>query len=78
VIDVFEPFEVGACDSTSIEEQVWADNNSLGEKVFLSGEGGRSIGTFSYDFALELVHIAFVNTLFNGSWNENIACLLHE
>lgn len=47
VIDVLQPFEVRAGNSTSIHQKIGAHNNSLLGKNFFSSESGWAVGTFN-------------------------------
>merc|ERR1712166_308298 len=78
VIQVLEPLEVRAGDTTPVGQHVGDNNNSLGVKNFSSHESSGTIGTFEDDFALELVGVVLVDSLLLGSGDEDVTRHLHE
>ena len=53
VVKIFQPFEEGNSDTTSIDVQVWNDKNVSVDKNFVSSWSCWSICSFSDDLSLE-------------------------
>jgi hypothetical protein len=78
VIEVLQPLEVGAGDTTTVDEHVRGDDDSTGGEVSLSGVSGGSVSTFKDSFAVKRVNITVVNGLLSGSRDETVTLLAHE
>jgi hypothetical protein len=78
MLQVLEPFEVRAGDTTTVGEKIrGAHNSALGENL-LSSVGSRAVSTFKDSFNLNLAGVLFMKRLFNGSGDKEISLLLHE
>jgi len=61
VVNVLQPFKIGAGHTTSIAEEIGADDDTFLDENFLSGKCGGSISSLNNDFALEIGCIALVD-----------------
>lgn len=78
MVQVLEPLEVGAGNTTTVCQHVWhGDDTSLQKRLF-SEESGWTVSSFHDDFALKIVTVVFVNGLLFGSWDEDITFHLHK
>lgn len=75
MIEVLEPLEVRAGDTTSVDEHIWGTDNSLSLEDLLSLEGGWTISSFKNSFDLDLVSIASVKRFLNSSWDHAVSLL---
>lgn len=78
VLEVLQPLEVGASDTSTIGKHVGDDNDTLFFKDFFSHVGGRSIGTFKNNFALKFMSVILVDGFFFCSRYQKVAGLFHE
>jgi len=78
VIEILQPFEVGAGDTTTVDEHIGGDNDSTLEERVLSGVSGGTVGTFEDGLAVERVNITLVDRLLGGSGDETVTRLAHE
>jgi hypothetical protein len=78
VVDVLKPLEVRAGNTTTVDQEIGADNNASAGEFLLSSESCGTITSFDYDFALELGSVVLVNRFLSSSRNKDIALLLHE
>jgi len=78
VIEVLQPFEVGAGNTTSVNEHIGSNHDSTGSEVGLSRESGGSVSAFEDGFALERVNVTVVDGLLSGSGDETVTRLAHE
>jgi len=78
VIEVLQPFEVGAGDTTSVDEHVRGNRDSTGTEFDLSSVSGGSVGTFEDGFAVKRIHVTVVDGLLGGSGDETVTRLAHE
>jgi len=78
VIEVLQPLEVGAGDTTTVDEHVRCNDDSTCGEVSLSGVSGGSVSTFEDSFAVKGVDITVVNGLLSGSRDETVTLLAHE
>lgn len=79
VVKVLQPFEEGNSDTTTVDEHVGDDQAiSTLEKDLVGSWGSRSVGSFSNDFSLDAVSVSFVDSLFTGSRDEDVAFFEHE
>jgi len=70
VIQVLQPFEVRAGDTTAVHEQVGAANDaSLGENI-LSSESGGTVSTLKDSLALNLRGVDLMKGLLNGGGDQ--------
>ena len=60
VIDVLEPFEVGAGDTTAVHEHVWSSDDTSALEDLLGGVGGGTVGSFEDGLNLNQFSIIFV------------------
>jgi len=78
VIEILEPFEVGAGDTTSVHKHVGSANNTTAGENLFGSVGSRSVSTFVNGLHLEIVGVTFVDGLFSGSGDQTISGLGHE
>jgi len=72
MLDVFEPLEVRAGDTTAVDEHVGGDNDaSLGQDLF-SGEGRGPVGSLEYGLNLDVSSVAHVDGLLRGGRDHSI------
>jgi hypothetical protein len=57
MVEVFEPFEVAHCDTSSVEQNIRQEDNPLfGEDILCTNCSG-SVSSFCDNFALEFIGI---------------------
>ena len=78
VIEVLQPFEVGAGDTTAIDEHVWCAYDSPTEEDLLSCVGRGAIGTLEDSFDLDSFSISHVERFLSGSGDHAIGGLSQE
>jgi len=78
VVQVLEPLEVGAGDTTSIDKHVWSANDALGFKDLISLVGGWAVSSLEDSAHLDLVSVASVQRLLDGSWDHAVSLLEEE
>jgi hypothetical protein len=78
VIEVLQPFEVGAGDTTTVDKHVWGANDSSAEEDLLSGVGGGTIGTFKDSLALNELSVSHMERLLSGSRDHAVSLLGKE
>lgn len=77
VIQVLQPLEVGASDTTSVGQHVWNCDDSSFKECFFSAESCWAISSFDYYLAFKLVYVVLVDSLFFSSRDEDITFLMH-
>lgn len=78
VIQVLEPLEVRAGDTTTVDQHVWGSNDSSPEEDLLGLVGSWAIGTFEDSLHLDLLSVHGVEGLLCGSWDEAVGLLFEE
>ena len=78
VIEVLEPLEVGAGNTTTIDEHVWGTNNTSAEEDLLGSVSGRAIGTLEDSFDVNVLSITSVKGLLSGSRDHAVSRLKKE
>ena len=78
VIEVLQPFEVGAGDTTTVDKHVWGGDNSSAGEDLLSGVGGGSVGTFEDGLDLDVLGVTSVKGLLGGSGDHAVGRLEEE
>jgi hypothetical protein len=58
VLQVLEPLEVGAGDTTTVHQHVWCSNDALLKEDLFSQVGSWTIGTFEDGLHLDFVGIS--------------------
>jgi hypothetical protein len=75
VVDVLEPFEIRAGNTSSIHEQIWGNNDVFSKKNFFSSKSGWAISSFENGFTVDLGSIYFMDRLLSSSWDNEIDLL---
>jgi len=78
VIEVLQPFEVGAGDTTTVDKHVWGANDSSTEEDLLSGVCGGTIGTFEDSLALDGLSVSHMEGFLSGGRNHAVSLLCKE
>ena len=78
VIKVLQPFEVGAGDTTTVDEHVWGGNNSSAGEDLLGGVGGGAVGTFEDGLNHHVFGVTSVEGLLSGSGDHAVGVLEKE
>ena len=78
VIKVLQPFEVGAGDTTTVDEHVWGGNNSSANKDLLGSVSCGSVGTFEDGIDLDVFGVTGVEGLLSGSGDHAVGVLEKE
>jgi len=78
VIEVLEPFEVRAGDTTTVDKHVWGGDNSSAGEDLLGGVGCGAVGTFEDGLDLDVFGVASVEGLLGGSGDHAVGSLEEE
>ena len=78
MINVLQPFEVGAGNAAAVHQKIWGYDNAASGQNLLSTERSRPISTFEDHLALETACVFLVDGLFSGSRDEDVAFVRHE
>jgi len=78
VVEVLEPLEVGAGDTTAIDKHVGSALDSSALEDLLGGEGGRAVGTLEDGFDLDLLSVSHVQRLLDGGGDQAVSLLREE
>lgn len=78
VIEVLQPFEVGAGDTATIDKHVRCAHNSPAEEDLLSCVGRGAIGTLEDSFDLDSFSVSHVERFLSGGWDHAISLLSQE
>ena len=78
MIEVLEPLEVGAGDTTSIDEHVRGAHNSLAQEDLLSGVGGGAIGTLEDGLDSDGISVSIVEGLLSGGGDHAVSLFCEE
>jgi hypothetical protein len=78
MLQVLEPFEERAGDTTTVNEKISGTHDSALGEEFLSCVRGGAVSTFKDSFNLNLAGVLFVKRLLNGSRDKEISLLLHK
>ena len=78
VIEVLQPLEVGAGDTTTVDEHVWGGNNSSAGEDLLGGVGGGAVGTFEDGLNHHVFGVTSVEGLLSGSGDHAVGVLEKE
>lgn len=70
VINILQPLEVGASDTTTIDEHVWCTDDSSFDKDLFSGKSGWAVSTFEDCSALKIWCVAKMNTFLDGGGHQ--------
>lgn len=57
MVEVLEPFEVRNGNTTSVQEDIGEDEDTLLKEDIFSTHSGRAVSSFSQDLALESVSV---------------------
>jgi len=78
VIEVLEPFEVRASDTTAVDKHVWGGDDSSTDEDLLGSVGGWAVGTFEDGLDLDVLSVAGVEGLLSGGGDHAIGGLEKE
>lgn len=78
VIEVLQPFEVRAGDTTAVDKHVWGSDNSSASEDLLCSVGGGAVGTFEDSLDLDVFGVAGVEGLLGGSGDHAVSLLEEE
>ena len=78
MIQVLEPLEVGAGDTTAVDKHVWGGDNSSADEDLLGGVGGGAVGTLEDGLNLDVLGVASVKGLLGGSGDHAVGLLEEE
>ena len=78
MIQVFEPLEVGAGDTTTVDKHVWGGDDSSADEDLLSGVSGGAVGTLEDGLDLDVLGVAGVKGLLGGSGDHAVGLLEEE
>lgn len=78
VFKVLKPLEVGAGDTTSVDQKIGSANNTLAREDLLGSEGSGTVGTLEDCLNFNVIGVALVERLLNGGGNQVIGLLLYE
>ena len=72
MLEVLEPLEIADSDTSSIQEDIRKEADTLSSADPFPFQGGGAIGSLDYDFALETMGIVLVDGHLEGSRDEEI------
>ena len=72
MLDVFEPFEVGNSDTSTIAKNIGEEADASSQEDILSTSGGWSICSLDYQFAVEFLSVIGVDCLLESSGDEDV------
>jgi len=75
VIEVLQPLEVGAGDTTTVDKHVWGTDNTATLEDNLGGVSGRAVGTLEDSLNLDLLSVTLVEGLLDGGRDHAISLL---
>jgi hypothetical protein len=78
VFQVLEPLEVGASDTTAVDEEIGAADNTTSGEDLLSLEGSRAVGTLEDGVGLDVLGVTSVKGLLDSSGDKVVAFKLEE
>ena len=78
MVEILEPLEVGAGDTTSIDEHVRSALDSSALEDFLGCKGSWAVSTLKYGLHLDLLSVAIVERLLNGGRDHAVGLLQEE
>jgi len=78
VVQVLEPLEVRAGDTTAVDEHVWGSNNSSADENLLGSVGRRSVGTFEDGLDLDVLSVASVEGFLSCGGDHAVGLLQEE
>ena len=78
VIEVLEPLEVRAGDTTAVDKHVWGGDDSSADEDLLGGVGGGAVGTFEDGLDLDVLSVAGVEGLLGGGGDHAVGLLEEE
>ena len=78
MIQVLEPLEVRAGDTTTVDKQVWGGDDSSAGEDLLGGVGGGAVGTFEDGLDHNVLSVAGVKRLLSGSGDHAVSLLKEE
>lgn len=78
MIQVLKPFKVGASHTATIGKHVRYGDDSSREQMLLGEEGSGAVSTFNNNFALKLVSVVSVDSLFLCGRNEDVTFEFHK
>ena len=78
VVQVLEPFEVGAGDTTAIDKHVWGCDDSSANEDLLGGVGRGSIGTLEDGLDLDVLGVASVKGFLSSGGDHAVGLFEEE
>ena len=78
MVKVLQPFKVTHCHTSSVAENVGQEVNATVNQNFFCLQSSGAISSFDDQFGLELISIAHINSLLEGSWDEEVAFLINS
>ena len=78
MIQVLEPLEVRAGDTTAVDKHVWGGDDSSADEDLFGGVGGGSVGTLEDGLDLDVLGVASVKGLLGGSGDHAVGLLEEE
>ena len=75
---VLQPFEITHGHTSGVTQDIGQEFDSFFKKNGFSGFGCWPIGGFDNNFAVEFMGIVYIDSLFEGSWNEDITRLMKK
>ena len=78
VIDVLKPFEVGAGDTTAVDEHVGGSDNASAHEDLLGGVGSGTVGSLEDGLNLNQFSVILVKRFFGGCRDHAVSLLEEE
>ena len=78
VVQVLEPLEVRAGDTTAIDKHVWGGDDSSADENLLGGVGRRSVGTLEDGLDLDVLSVASVKGFLSSGGDHAVGLLQEE
>ena len=78
VVQVLEPLEVRAGDTTAIDKHVWGGDDSSADENLLGGVGRRSVGTLEDGIDLDVLSVASVKGFLSSGGDHAVGLLEEE
>ena len=78
VIEVLQPFKVGAGDTSTVDEHVWGSNNASADEDLLSSVSGGAVSTLEDGFNVDELSVTHVQRFLSGGGDHAVGMLKEE
>ena len=78
VVEVLQPFKVGAGDTSTVDEHVWGSNNASADKDLLSSVSGGAVSTLEDGFNVNELSVTHVQRFLSGGGDHAVGMFKEE